>query len=348
MYFVNERLRVVPGVNTPEEFAVLPPDARWKVRNAFLAQPDLIGLFVEANPFSFHDEDLEILSQWKYHVAGKFFIVRYLRHCAVFLVANPPTAYGVLALTDPFEKLLGQQLPIVAETVLLPFKGKIVYDGIMVPYRVSNDPGIGRDLDETYEEAKEKLGIVTSLPMQSRSSVEPKKKKVVSKSARTPAVEAEDVVQIIIGAIQEFCRTHLNEEYEALCCRLAEKLARKRPSPLLKGQPNAWAAAILRTIGRVNFLDDPEQTPHLKLKVIDEVLGTKESTSQQKSKQICGLFRIQPFSSEWTLPSQIDDNPLVWMLEINGLIMDIRDCPRELQEAALAKGLIPYIPADQS
>jgi hypothetical protein len=43
----------------------------------------------------------------------------------------------------------------------------------------------------------------------------------------------------------------------------------------------------------------------------------------------------------------MDDNPMVWMLEVDGSIMDIRTCPREIQQAAFEKGLIPYIPADR-
>jgi hypothetical protein len=50
---------------------------------------------------------------------------------------------------------------------------------------------------------------------------------------------------------------------------------------------------------------------------------------------------------EWTLPGRMEDNPLVWMLEVNGLMLDIRRAPRELQEIAFRKGLIPYIPADR-
>jgi hypothetical protein len=44
----------------------------------------------------------------------------------------------------------------------------------------------------------------------------------------------------------------------------------------------------------------------------------------------------------------MDDNPLIWMLEVNGLLIDIRHCPREAQLVAFEKGLIPYIPADRS
>ena len=46
-----------------------------------------------------------------------------------------------------------------------------------------------------------------------------------------------------------FCQTHLNEEYMALCRKLAEKLAAKRPSPLLRGELRTWACGIIRTIG---------------------------------------------------------------------------------------------------
>ena len=47
-----------------------------------------------------------------------------------------------------------------------------------------------------------------------------------------------------------FCRKQLNDEYADLCRKLAEKLGRKRPSPLLKGRANVWAAGIVRAIGQ--------------------------------------------------------------------------------------------------
>lgn len=54
-----------------------------------------------------------------------------------------------------------------------------------------------------------------------------------------------------------------------------------------------------------------------------------------------------PFSHEWTLPSRLADNPMVWILQVNGLMMDIRTAPLELQRLAYEKGLIPFIPAEQ-
>jgi len=34
------------------------------------------------------------------------------------------------------------------------------------------------------------------------------------------------------------------------------------------------------------------------------------------------------------------------MAEVNGLLVDLRDMPREVQQIAFEKGMIPYIPAD--
>jgi hypothetical protein len=153
--------------------------------------------------------------------------------------------------------------------------------------------------------------------------------------------------EAIVSLTDAFCRDHLNEEYAELCRQLAQTLARKRPSPLLSGQPTSWACGIVRTIGRVNFLDDPSQTPHMKLTVVDKAFSVSQGTGQAKSKAILNLLKIHPLDPEWTLPSRLDDNPLVWMLQVNGFLMDIRDAPREAQEVAFEKGLIPYIPADR-
>ena len=47
------------------------------------------------------------------------------------------------------------------------------------------------------------------------------------------------------------------------------------------------------------------------------------------------------------LPSRADSNPLVWMAQVNGMLVDLRHMPREVQAIAFEKGMIPYIPADR-
>jgi hypothetical protein len=150
----------------------------------------------------------------------------------------------------------------------------------------------------------------------------------------------------IVALIDGFSREHLNEEYRVLCGRMAGVLARKRPSPFTNGTPAAWAAGIVRAVGWVNFLDDKTQKPSIKFTEVDKAFGISPATGAAKSKAIRDLLKMYAFDPDWTLPSRMADNPMIWMIKVNGMILDARHVPREIQEDAYRKGIIPYIPAD--
>jgi Domain of unknown function (DUF6398) len=141
-----------------------------------------------------------------------------------------------------------------------------------------------------------------------------------------------------------FSQQDLNEEYAQLCRELTATLCRKRPSPLVRGKAETWACGIVHALGMVNFLFDSSQTTHIAASQIWEYFGLSSSTMQAKSKQIRDLMGMYPMDPDWSTPSMVDRNPLIWMLEVNGLIIDMRQAPREIQEAAFRQGLIPYIP----
>lgn len=144
-----------------------------------------------------------------------------------------------------------------------------------------------------------------------------------------------------------FCSKHLNKDYRQIIHRVVGSLARKRPSPLLKGKENVWAAAAVHAVGRINFLDDASQTPHCKPRVIYEFFGIAESTGQNKSKEIRELLKMGPFAHTWMLPNRMAENTAMWLLQVNGLYIDIRNAPIDLQRLAFEKGLIPYVPTDK-
>ena len=141
-----------------------------------------------------------------------------------------------------------------------------------------------------------------------------------------------------------FSQAYLNDEYALLCRELTATLCRKRPSPLIGGKVTTWACGIIHALGTVNFLFDASQKPHVPSSQIASHFGISTSTMQTKSKQIRDLLDMYQMDPNWSLPSRIDSNPLIWMLKVNGLIMDVRHAPREVQEEAFRKGLIPYIP----
>ena len=148
----------------------------------------------------------------------------------------------------------------------------------------------------------------------------------------------------IVALTDAVCREYLNDEYAQLCRKLAATLSRKRPSPLERGRAKSWAAAIAHTIGQVNFLFDKSQTLHIRADELAQCFGVSKSTAGNKAKDIRDMLNIGMMDFKWTLPSRMDDNPMAWMVSVNGFITDVRSMPREIQEAAYQKGLIPYLP----
>jgi hypothetical protein len=61
----------------------------------------------------------------------------------------------------------------------------------------------------------------------------------------------------ILAITARSCTEHLDDEYAHLCRQLVARLARKRPSPLLRGDTRIWAAGAIYAVGQVNFLFDP-------------------------------------------------------------------------------------------
>lgn len=148
--------------------------------------------------------------------------------------------------------------------------------------------------------------------------------------------------------IEAFCRERLNEEYREMCLRLLGVLARKRPSPLINGKVAAWASGIVRAVGYINFLDDRSQPMHMKSSEIDAYFGVSAATGMGRSKKIRDMVKVRPMDPEWTLPSRMERNPMAWMIKVNGLLVDARWMPREVQEMAFQQGLIPYLPQEKA
>lgn len=116
---------------------------------------------------------------------------------------------------------------------------------------------------------------------------------------------------------------------------MAAALCRKRPSPVASGQARSWACGILYALGQVNFLADKATLPAMTMADVCAGFSVGQSTGSAKARAISDALKLRPvFDPDWTLPGMMDKNPLVWMAEVNGQLVDPRDMPREVQEIA--------------
>ena len=168
----------------------------------------------------------------------------------------------------------------------------------------------------------------------------------ITKNEKVPK-DMEYTFNTVVGFTDEFSKEHLNAEYAQLARYATAALCRKRQSPLIGGKANTWACGIIYALGSVNFLFDKSQTPYMNAIDLCKHFGVGKSTGSSKSKIVRDILKMGQLDPNWCLPSKLDDNPIAWMITFNGLLVDARDLPRNIQELAYKKGLIPYIPADR-
>jgi hypothetical protein len=78
------------------------------------------------------------------------------------------------------------------------------------------------------------------------------------------------------------------------------------------------------------------------------LFGVSQSACAAKTREIRRIFDIVQLDPRWCLPSKLAESPLVWMIPVNGVVVDIRMMPREFQEQAYQLGLIPFVPGTGS
>lgn len=102
-----------------------------------------------------------------------------------------------------------------------------------------------------------------------------------------------------------------------------------------------WVYAL----GQANFVFDPASEPYVTADELSEAFGVAKSTMGSKARQVRGLLRISPFSPEFERADVAAQNPLRWIIAVDGLAVDVRHVPLEIQVAAFGRGFIPYVPA---
>ena len=161
--FVCARIGGVDGVIDAESFRRAPTQRKAEARDLLYEYIDLIGAYVEENPDEFRELDLGIVLSWRRFSSGRFVIARDLRELTIFLTeGDPPRAYGVLGLNSEISEIIAQPLPAMVDTVLLPWKDRIVCDGLLRRYNIRFGPGMRRAMKERCDAAKAS-GIITSL-----------------------------------------------------------------------------------------------------------------------------------------------------------------------------------------
>ncbi len=169
LVYVNDRFDVIEDVETVDDIAERDTGELLSLRERLYEEDTatIIEAFVDENPANLSTDALDTIAGWTNYEHGDFVVVRHLSEYAVLLDWNdPPRAFGVKAVRMSFSDLWPEErLPVfVSEVALLPFEGQIVTDGWLAIQRVVAGGSLSTDIDDSYEEAKHRFGIIETLP----------------------------------------------------------------------------------------------------------------------------------------------------------------------------------------
>ncbi|KYC45945.1 MAG: hypothetical protein APG12_00490 [Candidatus Methanofastidiosum methylothiophilum] len=160
LVYVNKKKSIILKI-VPEGFLF---ENAQKVRDYLIKNMSIIDQYVTENPDHLSKEELKIVSSFKYGIYGNFFIVKHDKEYTYIFDPENKKSYGIDPLDGELEDLVldGYSGPVLVNMFLLPFKKKIIFDGILLYKNIYFGKNYERELKAKYEEAILKYGLITS------------------------------------------------------------------------------------------------------------------------------------------------------------------------------------------
>jgi hypothetical protein len=144
--------RFVPVFPLPSAAHPIAPETAAIVRDALWAKEELHERFVRDNPMGLGETELSIVASFRDRVTDRFFVAKHFAGHSIFLRSSISVGYAVRGITSELRDTL--PVPSMVEATLLPFEGRIIYDGLLRAYPLSFGPGARGMVNRSYADAK--------------------------------------------------------------------------------------------------------------------------------------------------------------------------------------------------
>ena len=160
--YTNVKYNLSPKIKDLAHSSCINPEDISSIRDRLWSDNSVLDDIVASNSLQFSEADLSIVNSWRNRVSDKFILLKHLKNYSIFLGNN--NIYGVTGIVSPIDEMFPSfVLPLMIDAVLLPFEGRIIYDSLLIPYRINFGGGAKKGFNEEYRELKNKSGIVISL-----------------------------------------------------------------------------------------------------------------------------------------------------------------------------------------
>lgn len=169
--YVNKEYQIFPELETIDQNSDV-PDV-WEIADYLWSHTRILDAYLSETELP--EEYAQIIASWKQCKAGRFIVERHLKKGSVFISEDDyRKVYIVKGTHSTWEEVIGKA-PTLVDAVLIPFRGCIISDGIVVPC-----PdllwGSREGYKRIYMRAKENNTIISSLNSK-KAEWHPRKKK---------------------------------------------------------------------------------------------------------------------------------------------------------------------------
>ncbi len=126
------------------------------IRDALFEDLGLIDVFVKENPYKFNQEKLDMVAAFRLGKSDIFTLTSFEKEYTVLL--GQQHQYAVLGLRTNLDEIYRGSLPRAIKTALLPFKGKIVFDGMFAELPIE----MGKGMRDMIAQELKRLPLLTS------------------------------------------------------------------------------------------------------------------------------------------------------------------------------------------
>jgi hypothetical protein len=158
--FVNDSYKIDNEFGHPNSPVGINIKAAHNISKKLFSDITIIDRLVDADKII--GEDAELLFSWKRYVESTFVILKQLKKYCILYDKKNNKWYGVNGITTSIEETIPIH-PCIIQTVLLPFKDKVIYNTFIVNHNIIIGRNMEGELIEEYKKIKMVKGIIDKL-----------------------------------------------------------------------------------------------------------------------------------------------------------------------------------------
>ena len=162
LFYVGKQKKILPIDITLKKFLNKDFETKFKCRESLLADENILDEYIASNFDHLTEDQINIIVGFKKKIRSTFVIFKFLKNYTIFIDTKDNKFYAVRALRDTFDSFF-DNFPVRVSTTLIPFKGKIIYDGFIQSTGVYYGRNITASMNEDYKEAKRSKQILTMI-----------------------------------------------------------------------------------------------------------------------------------------------------------------------------------------